>query len=317
VRTANHRYKSYNIAKRSGGLRLIQHPARELKFLQRWVVSKIFIHAKVHQTATAYKTGASARRNAEIHARARFFLKLDFEDFFSCILAADVVSLLQKLSLEPGVTILEEDIGLVSQIVTRYGRLTIGAPSSPIVSNAVMYDFDGEMFQLATRFGCTYSRYVDDIVFSTLNSNTLEKVLPEVRDRLRDRISPRLRINEKKVAFTSKKRRVRVTGLVITSDDRISIGRSTKRKIKALVHQFVIEKLSDDTKSYLSGYLAYLKGADPSFFVLLENKYGVDTIRSILRAPQIRRKRIFDPEEALLYLLMLQQKYGVHQNNDV
>jgi len=98
VRTADHRYKLYTIPKRAGGVRLIEHPARELKFLQRWIVSNIFSHAKIHDTATAYHIGASARRNAELHTTARYFLKLDFEEFFPSILIGDVATLLERLS---------------------------------------------------------------------------------------------------------------------------------------------------------------------------------------------------------------------------
>src|SRR3981189_1234393 len=85
VQTADFRYKSYTIPKRAGGVRLIQHPARELKFLQRWVVEHILNYAHVHTAATAYRKPANVRNNAAIHANGRFFLKLDFAEFFPSI----------------------------------------------------------------------------------------------------------------------------------------------------------------------------------------------------------------------------------------
>src|SRR3954454_11205514 len=78
VRTADHRYKAYQLPKRSGGFRVIHHPARELKFLQRWVVSNVFRHAEIHPAATAYRNGASVLKNASVHSGSRFFLKIDF-----------------------------------------------------------------------------------------------------------------------------------------------------------------------------------------------------------------------------------------------
>jgi RNA-directed DNA polymerase len=284
ARTSNHRYKLYTIPKVSGGQRAIQHPAREVKFLQRWVVSHIFSHAPVHPAATAYRKGTSVRHNAVLHVRGRFFLKLDFEDFFPSIRITDVRTLLMQITSGLPGFMTEEDIDVVAKIVTRYGQLPIGAPSSPIISNAVMYQFDDAMSRLAERFTCIYSRYADDIVFSTNLPFALGNILREVRRYLSVHTSPSLRLNEAKVAFNSKKRRVRITGLVLDCGDDISVGRNTKRKIKSLIYQFITERLDVQRTIYLKGYLAYVKGVEPKFIDALENKYGKDVLDAILQA---------------------------------
>jgi RNA-directed DNA polymerase len=211
-------------------------------------------------------------------------LKLDFEDFFPSIRVPDVRELLMQVSSNLSVPMTEEDINIVVAIVTRHGQLPIVAPSSPTISNAVMYQFDDAMSHLAERFTCIYSRYADDIVFSTNLPHALENVLKEVRNYLSMQTSPALRLNEAKVAFSSKKRRVRITGLVIDCGKDISVGRNVKRKIKALIHQFSVARLDTDKTVYLKGYLSYVKSVEPKFVSALESKYGKDVLDAILQS---------------------------------
>lgn len=174
-------------------------------------------------------------------------------------------------------------MNIVSKIVTRNGQLPIGAPSSPIISNAVMYQFDDAMSAIAAEFSCIYSRYADDIVFSTDLPHTLRNILDEVRRYLSVKTSLSLRLNEAKVVFSSKKRRVRITGLVIDCRNDISIGRKMKRQIKSLVHQFSIANLDVDKLVYLKGYLAYVNSVEPKFVTSLSNKYGKEVLDAIMR----------------------------------
>jgi RNA-directed DNA polymerase len=204
VRTADHRYKSYTVQKPSGGLRTILHPARELKFLQRWVASRVLVAADIHVAATAYHKGASIGFNAGLHKLGAFFLKIDFEDFFPSITIDDVSALLRRLPCDLPEPLSDDDIQTIGKIVTRAGQLVIGAPTSPILANAVMYDFDVAMTNLADQYHCVYSRYADDLVFSTVQPRVLEPVLKNVREHVQQQIAPRLKINEQKVRFTSK-----------------------------------------------------------------------------------------------------------------
>ena len=288
ARTADHRYKVYELPKRSGGFRVIHHPARELKFLQRWMISKVFEHAEIHPAATAYRNGASVFKNAIVHTGSRFFLKIDFKDFFPSIRISDVSELLQKLKPNLPFELSESDMTLIGKITTRQGRLTVGASCSPIISNAVMYPFDQKMSSLAATFDCRYTRYADDITFSTMRPSVLEDLLREVKYYLENLTAPALRINEKKLSFTSKKRRVIVTGLTVNAQGRISVGRGTKRKIKSLVHQYSLRKLDLQNTNYLSGYISYVNGVEPDFVRSLERKYGEALITLLRNGPNRR-----------------------------
>lgn len=79
---ASRRYHEFPIPKRDGTTRIIAHPSRPLKALQRFLARNIFKLAPVHSTAMAYKKGSSIRINAESHLDTRFTIRLDFANFF-------------------------------------------------------------------------------------------------------------------------------------------------------------------------------------------------------------------------------------------
>jgi RNA-directed DNA polymerase len=89
IRNAPIRYKTYYIQKRNGGERLISQPARELKALQRVMVTEFLDRLPVHSAATAYRRGMSIVDNAVPHAINGPILKFDFKDFFPSIDAMD------------------------------------------------------------------------------------------------------------------------------------------------------------------------------------------------------------------------------------
>ena len=83
VATAASRYKIHHIKKRGGrGSREIAQPTKEVKFLQRLVVSEELKRMPVHDAAVAYRSGRSILDHAQSHAAARYLLKLDFTNFF-------------------------------------------------------------------------------------------------------------------------------------------------------------------------------------------------------------------------------------------
>jgi RNA-directed DNA polymerase len=280
ARTASYRYKQYKIPKKSGGARIIYHPSRELKLLQTWIAHNIFGLFPVHGCAHAYVRGRSIADNAKIHQRKKYLLKIDFVDFFHSITARDIQLLLDANSSTLPMPLSPEDHRFILSIICKDDRLTIGAPSSPVVSNVVMYAFDQQW--AAWDRSVLYTRYADDLFFSTDTPDLLSALLAALRRDLAMRISPRLRINESKTVFTSWKRRRLVTGLVLTSKGEISLGRRQKRYIRSLVQKYRMRILDRDGADYLRGFLAYALSVDPVYVTTLGRKYGESTVRAIL-----------------------------------
>lgn len=239
----------------------------------------------------SYKEGIGVIKNADMHVKQNFLLKMDFQDFFPSIKGEDVMALIIDNIMRPPFSELSaEDRNVIVKIACKKNQLTIGAPSSPAISNAILYRFDKLIFDESAKRQVFYSRYADDLTFSTNRPNILAEVVEIVKKALIEQPSPKLRINFDKTIFASKKRRRVVTGLVLTSDSRVSIGRDKKREIKALCHQFCKGVLSVDSLSYLRGYLSYVSSVEPDFIGVLQTKYGADVIEGIVSATPVKRK---------------------------
>ena len=290
VLTASYRYKTYRIRKRTHGNRVIDHPTPDLKFLQRWLNRNIFESLPVHENAFAYRRGIGIADNARPHATNNYLLKIDFADFFPSLKDNDVRSVLERQAAKQLPTLTETDIDTILHIVCKHGALTIGAPSSPILSNAILFDFDCFVTELCQANHVAYSRYADDLFLSTDRPNQLTDILEAVRTDLRNMVSPRLTINEDKTVFTSKKRRRVAAGLVLTSDGCLSIGRKKKRSIRTLIHLYSTGMLPPDDISYLRGYLAFVNSVEPNFLRRVRQKYGDETINSLLSSEPTVRK---------------------------
>jgi retron-type reverse transcriptase len=111
----------------------------------------------------------------------------------------------------------------------------------------------------------------------TLRGKVLQKVL-EVLNRLP---YPKLEINKRKVVFGSKAHRRMITGLILSNDGMVSLGRDRKRLIRAQIHHFINGKLSDQERKKLHGMLAFAHDIEPDFVKRMEGKYSLGMLQSI------------------------------------
>jgi RNA-directed DNA polymerase len=284
IRSAPMRYKVYTVPKRAPGkLRTIAQPAREVKALQYWVMSHFLTNFPIDQAAMAYRRGKNIADNARPHANSRFLLKLDFKDFFPSIRDADFKRFLAKSA--PFVN--DTDAELLTRILfwrpkgTRHFCLAIGAPSSPLLSNILLLEFDRAVSQFCASLGVIYTRYADDLSFSSQTSQLLADAEEKITELCAASKDPHLVLNRDKTVRVSKKRSRRVTGLVLTNEGNISLGRNAKREIRSTVHHFLTGKLTREQGLSLRGTLAYVNSVEPNFLNRLRAKYGSDSIRRI------------------------------------
>jgi RNA-directed DNA polymerase len=281
-RMASHLYKTYRIAKRSGGTRVIDHPSRELKAMQRWLLTRVIEPLNVHACATGYRKGKGILATAAMHRRSRFLLRLDLADFFHSITARDIESHLtaQRAVLPPAWS--PEDSRLFIQLVCKNDRLTIGAVTSPALSNTVCLELDHRVSNLCGTLDITYTRYADDLFFSTSRPDVLGPVPSHIERILGSLPYPSsLRVNHSKTFHSSKKARRSVTGLVLTSEGGVSIGRKLKRHLRSMIHS--LNQLNAAERKWLAGYLAHCRSVEPEFLNRLIMKYGPQRIEEARR----------------------------------
>ena len=167
--------------------------------------------------------------------------------------------------------------------------LSIGAPSSPILSNLIMHKFDSVFDQLCKSKGIIYTRYADDITLSTNIRELSIEFKKEILSVIRKSDCPKLELNHKKTIHLSRRTTRRVT-LVITNDARVSLGRKKKRIISSLIHKYSIAIISQDR--YLQGQLGFAKDVEPDFYIRMTEKYGAPLVKEILSLRKPSRRNI-------------------------
>ena len=281
IQSAPMRYKVYSIPKRNGnGRRIIAQPTPAVKELQHWAKENILSNFDVHEAATAYKKTASILKNAAAHKNSRFLLKLDFENFFNSITSHDLLTFLDRRMADLD----DADRQLLCRILFWRPKgstelvMSIGAPSSPMLCNILLYDFDVLVATHCAGANISYTRYADDMTFSCDQPWKLAATEQWVTRLVDETDSPHLRINKAKTLHASKKSSRRVTGLVLTNDGAVSLGRERKRELRAKVHRFLNGGMPEAEAASLRGWLAYVNAVEPSFTARLKGAYGAENL---------------------------------------
>ncbi|EAP1897912.1 RNA-directed DNA polymerase, partial [Salmonella enterica] len=279
------KYKVYYIPKRGAGFRVIAQPTKELKNVQRFIVSLLQPKLPVHHKAMAYEYKKSIKDNALLHKDNNYILKMDFQNFFNKIKPDIFFSKLENTGLK--LDSFDENT-LRNLLFWRPGKkrsttliLSVGAPSSPFISNFVMYDFDKSLDDWCRNNGITYSRYADDITFSTNIKDILCRV-PKVVKKMLSLHVPGLSINESKTIFTSMAHNRHVTGVTLTPQGNLSIGRDRKRMLSAKIHKYSLGLLSSEEINKTKGMIAFANYLEGDFLLRLQKKYGCELITKFL-----------------------------------
>lgn len=286
VSLAPYKYKVYTIPKRTSGKRVIAQPAKRLKDFQRALIKLLEQILPVHDAAFAYKRHIGIKENARQHQKSSYLLKMDFQNFFYSITPELFFSILKNLNI----IVSSEDCYLLTQILffnpskKKGGKLvlSIGAPSSPFISNSIMYFFDKAIYESCLNKGINYTRYADDLTFSCHKKDILFALPVQVKQLLLEHFDGRISINESKTVFSSKSHNRHVTGVTLTNDNHLSIGRQKKRYISSLIHQFSLNQLADEDIRYLQGLLAFACHIEPNFKQRMIDKYSADVIAKII-----------------------------------
>lgn len=282
-------YNSFKIEKKSGGFREINAPDDELKVIQKKLALSLWLYQKEiwdekginPNISHAFEKDKSIISNARIHRNKKFVLNLDLENFFKSFHFGRVKGFFEKdrdFKVPPEVAV------VIAQLTCYDGYLPQGAPSSPIITNLICRILDFRILKLAKKFKLDYTRYADDLTFSTNKPGVLSKFPKIVSQKLNFLYRKSIRINTEKTIFVSKACSRKITGLTITNENKVSIGRSKKRQILAMVHQYGLGKITaSEEVEKLKGIVNFSIYIDPEFLNVLIRKYGKDLISKLYK----------------------------------
>ena len=292
-----HRYRLFNIKKKSGKLRQICAPVAGLKIFQSCLREIFNAYYEPTPNVCGFVNGRSIADGAKRHVGKNYVLNIDLKDFFESIeyyrvkamLCCAPFNLKDNKDDTQSLPFVIANLCCTPKTVTRVDKegneyecrrsvLPQGAPTSPILTNLICRQLDKKLYLLSKKYHCAYSRYADDITFSA-NKNIF-KADSEFYVELKHivEVECRLKINENKTRIQSRKYRQEVTGLIVNKKVNV-----TKRYVKQVrmwlylwetygyekaqqlfIHDYLHDKghakpVTAHIENVLSGKLDYLK----------------------------------------------------------
>ena len=299
-----HRYRQFNIKKKSGGFRQITTPRTQTFMMMLSAVNEILKSVYTPSDyAMGFTDGRSVVTNAELHKGQNYVFNIDLKDFFPSIEQARVWKRLQIAPFHFPVRIANLIAGLCAMRETHKNEdgvlnyrfvLPQGAPTSPIITNMICDKLDRRLAGLAKRFGLHFSRYADDITFSSMH-NVYQKDSPFRKELERIIKDQGFTMNENKTRLQKKGSRQEVTGIIVS--DKLNVTRKYVQDVRNILYMWDrygynvayskffpkykaekghVKKGNPDLINVIDGKLMYLKmvkGCEDSVYLNLYEKF--------------------------------------------
>ncbi|MCX8057788.1 MAG: reverse transcriptase family protein [Spirochaetes bacterium] len=231
-------YVSFPLKKRNGSVRWIDAPIEELKTVQKEILTNLLDKIPVCDWVYGFVKNKSAIDGAKLHLNKKVILNIDIKDFFSSITLNKVYGIFIKIvsynnnKYNLNLTNQIELVNYLSLLTTRNGKLPQGAPTSPALSNIYMYYIDNRFNSIAKQYNLTYTRYADDLTFSSDDYNFDMKIIINKVEPILNAAG--LKINKKKLRIMRPHRRMEVTGIVVNKQ--LGVPRYKWKNLRAMLH---------------------------------------------------------------------------------
>ncbi|PIE47953.1 MAG: hypothetical protein CSA42_01055 [Gammaproteobacteria bacterium] len=267
-------YTSFEVPKKNGGVRLIQAPNKKLKqvqtnlsgLLNECVNEIIEKEPKYFYASHGFLADKTIITNANKHKKKRYVFNVDIENFFGSINFGRVMGFFMN---DRHFRLDKKVATIIAQIACHENALPQGSPCSPIISNLIGNIIDIRLITLAKKHKCTYTRYADDITFST-NVKQFPTSIAKKRDETWEvgtKLSREIQklgfnINEKKTRMSFNNSQQMVTGIVVNK--KINFSQAYYRELRSQCHNlfkngsYHVNNEVCSNLNKLQGKLAYL-----------------------------------------------------------
>ncbi|HEX8192309.1 MAG TPA: reverse transcriptase domain-containing protein [Allosphingosinicella sp.] len=241
-------YRTFQILKRGGGGRTIQAPRVFLKAVQKFIADYLLCDLRVHDAVHAFVPRRSAVSNAHEHLRSRWVGTIDVESFFPSISGSGVEALLRRNGFDA------TSARTIRRLCTYEDAIPQGAPSSPVLSNAYLFEADVTIAAAARQWGVRFTRYADDLTFSGEGRSEVASAMADAERVLSSGFG--LRLNKAKSRIIGPSGRRVVTGATV--NDAILPGRQLRRGIRAAAFNLSRQSTVDERELLrIEGYQSY------------------------------------------------------------
>lgn len=224
-------YHEIDISKKRGGTRTLSVPEDPLKWVQRSLLIALTHLFSRHKCAHGFERGKSIISHARQHVGRQHVYTLDIEEFFPSITRDRVFGMLQAYPISASTPVAR----YLANLTTYKGKLPQGAPTSPILANLLCRRLDSRLFKWARQNGYVYSRYADDLTFSTNRDS-----VPDPDRAFIDKVveDEGFEVNDEKKRLMPYYKRQMVTGLVV--NEKLNLPREKLRGLRALLHNIKV-----------------------------------------------------------------------------
>lgn len=283
-----HRYHQFQIKKKSGGFRQITAPRNQSFMMLLQSLNEVL---KAIYTPSNHAMGFTEKRsvvtNAAVHKNQNYIFNIDLKDFFPSIEQGRVMKrlTLAPFNFSPQIALLIS--GLCSMRVKREHPIETkqhdldkqfmyvlpqGAPTSPIITNMICDTLDRRLAGLAKRFGTRYTRYADDITFSSMH-NIYSGSGEFIKELIRIINTQGFAINDAKTRLQKRGSRQEVTGLIVS--DKLNVTKKYVREIRSLLYIWDKYGYSEAMSNFYPKYKAekgHIKKGNPDLINVLDGK---------------------------------------------
>ena len=284
-------YVRFTIPKKSGGTRELAAPHHDMARCQLWIKLNILDRIPLHDAAHGFVAHRGTMSNAVPHVRRDVVVNADLKDFFPTITFPRVKGIFQELGYSPAAsTILAllctecprqrvNYAGRELHVATGARALPQGACTSPALSNLAARGLDSRLAGLARKLGWDYTRYADDLTFSTTGEPAQKTawILARLRHIAQEES---FTVNEKKTRVQRPNTQQTVTGIVVNK--RPNIPRETLRRLRAILHRAKTEGLDAQNReahphfaAWLRGMIAYVQMVNPAHGEKLKARFDM------------------------------------------
>lgn len=266
-------YYSFAVCRPDGATRTIHAPKPELKAVQRRILDIILQPVRLNPHAEGFRRKRSVVTNAAGHLCSRTVIKMDIKDFFPSITYLRVEGMFTSLGYPRNVAV------MLAKLATRSGRLPIGAPTSPAVSNIIASRLDKRLSELGRKTGFNYSRYADDMTFSS-SSTEINRLIPLFKEIIREE---GFEVNDRKLRILRSGGRQKITGVVVNR--KLNVERRERKKLRAVIRNCLAGDIKQEKDEW----------AEREKKLKRPGLYTVDEFRDSLRG-RISFARAVNPE---------------------
>lgn len=258
------------IKKRDGSPRLIESPKTILKAVQRKILDEVIVHMPVHQAAHGFRHKHNCQTHAALHTSKQYLFLFDLANCFHAIQWPQIYRVFSKLGYSPNITkyltglcshscyshhALLKKMDREQQHYLQQRHLAQGAPSSPALSNSVLSRLDNRLNGLANKLELNYSRYADDLAFSTNKHRNWKFLEPLVGAIC---LEEGFKLNHRKSRLLRPHQKQSITG--ITVNRKINIDRGYYDELKAILNNCLQYGIASQNRNHHPNYRDYLFG---------------------------------------------------------